>query len=126
MREGLKKKLPKTWQLRKDAIIKFLVTYISPHNVVGVVIDIPGQSEVTYFDESSLGHQNISSCQVSMDTLQRGNKNVFFIVMTDLRKVTLGDNNSAVSPLKSGLNIKKRSGKTFISHIISILHTQHV
>lgn len=46
------------------------VTYISSHNIVGIVVDVPGQSKVTNFYQPAFCHQHISSCQISMDTLQ--------------------------------------------------------
>lgn len=47
------------------------MTYISSHNIVGVVVNVSGQSEVTNFHQSAICHQHVSSCQVSVDALQR-------------------------------------------------------
>lgn len=44
-------------------------TDISSDDIVGVVIDVPGQSKVTDLDQPAFGHQDVSSRQVSMDTL---------------------------------------------------------
>lgn len=48
-----------------------ICTYVSSHNIVGVVLDVPGQSEVTDLDQPALGHQDVPGRQVSMDTLLR-------------------------------------------------------
>lgn len=44
-------------------------TDISSDDIVGVMLDVPGQSEVTDLDQPAFGHQDVSSCQISMDTL---------------------------------------------------------
>ena len=46
------------------------LTYISSHDVVGVVVDVPSQSEVADLRHSALRHQHVTSRQVSMDALQ--------------------------------------------------------
>lgn len=49
-------------------------THVSSHDVVGVIVDVPGQPKVADFDQPAFRHQNVSGCQVSVDTLWRINK----------------------------------------------------
>lgn len=51
-------------------------THVSSHNVVGVVVDVPGQPKVADFDQPAFRHQNVSCRQVSVDTLWRINEAV--------------------------------------------------
>lgn len=55
-------------------------TDISSDNIVGVTLDVPGQSEVTDLDQPAFGHQDVPSCQVSMDTLLRWQLIVTFML----------------------------------------------
>ncbi len=44
-------------------------TYISSYNVVGVMFNVSCEAKVTDLHLSAMCHQNISGCQVPMDTL---------------------------------------------------------
>lgn len=47
-------KISNTLQPMND--VKYHLTYISSHNIVGVVVDVPGQSKVTNFHQSAFCH----------------------------------------------------------------------
>lgn len=51
-------------------------THISSHDVVGVVVDVPGKPKVTDFDQPTFRHQNVPGRQVSVDALWHADKAV--------------------------------------------------
>lgn len=57
--------------ISKCHTLKSSLTYISFDHIVGVGGDVPGQAEITDLCHSALSQQDVSGCQVSVDTLQK-------------------------------------------------------
>lgn len=63
------------WVLRRRWIeLAAWFTHISSHNVVGVVVDVPGETKVTDFGQPAFRHQNVSGRQVPVDALWQTDK----------------------------------------------------
>ena len=60
-------------------------THISLADVVGVFVDISGEAKVTDLDHVVLWEQDVSGCQISVDTLQSNQDNSQSHIKHDVR-----------------------------------------